>query len=133
MPANGSGSVTWNAAILAAISGSSTSSSTMNSGRTYQRGWSKHRMKVIRYNDSGTTQRNGTLAMFCVTWLLMASSITEPIADNASHISCVPQPGAAAPEAAAACGCDCGESPLRTAAARIDAQPVAAQTITNSV
>ena len=60
----------------------------MNTGRTYQRGWSKARMKVTRYSASGSTHRNGTLEMFCVMWLVTASSITEPIAESASHCSC---------------------------------------------
>ena len=48
----------------------------------YQRGWSNARMKLTRYSASGSTHRNGTLAMFCVTWLVTASSITEPIAES---------------------------------------------------
>src|SRR5260370_40451625 len=35
--------------------------------------------------DSGTANRKGTLAMFCVMWLVTASSITEPIAESASQ------------------------------------------------
>jgi hypothetical protein len=46
-------------------------------------------MKVTRYSASGTTQRKGTLAMFWVMWLVTARSITEPIADKASHRSCL--------------------------------------------
>ena len=59
----------------------------MNTGRTYQRGWSNARMKLIRYSASGSTQRNGTLEMFCVMWLVTASSITEPMAESSSHCS----------------------------------------------
>ncbi len=43
--------------------------------------------KVSRYSDSGSTQRKGTDAMFCVMWLVDASSITEPSAEKASHIA----------------------------------------------
>ena len=42
-------------------------------------------MKVTRYSASGSTQRKGTLAMFCVMWLVTASSITEPMAASANH------------------------------------------------
>src|SRR5687768_14341880 len=70
-----------------AIAGSSSGSSARYTGRTYQRGWSKARMKLTRYSASGSTHRKGTLEMFCVMWLVTASSITEPIADSASHCS----------------------------------------------
>ena len=54
-------------------------------------------MKVSRYNASGSTQRNGTLEMFCVTWLLTASSITEASAARPIHASwTAPVSGAAA-------------------------------------
>ncbi len=33
--------------------------------------------------------------MFCVTWFVVASSITEPIAEKANHCSCAPHAGAA--------------------------------------
>jgi hypothetical protein len=42
---------------------------------------------VSRYSDSGSTHRNGTEAMFCVMWLVEASSITDPSTENASHSS----------------------------------------------
>jgi hypothetical protein len=41
--------------------------------------------KVSRYSVSGTTHRNGTLAMFCVMWLVDASSISEPSAASTSQ------------------------------------------------
>ena len=63
-------------------------SAPMNTGRTYQRGWSNARMKLTRYSARGSTQRNGTLEMFCVMWLVTASSITDPMADRRSHCSC---------------------------------------------
>src|SRR5688572_18741337 len=45
-------------------------------------------MKVRRYSASGSTQRNGTLEMFWVMWLVTASSITEPITARISHWRC---------------------------------------------
>src|SRR5688572_31814073 len=45
-------------------------------------------MKLTRYSASGSTHRKGTLEMFCVMWLVTASSITEPIAESASQSSC---------------------------------------------
>ena len=42
-------------------------------------------MKVARYSVSGTSQRSGTEATFCVRWLVTASSITDPVAESASH------------------------------------------------
>mgnify|MGYP001000899763 CR=1 FL=1 len=39
-----------------------TVNSTMKGRRMYQRGLSKHRMKVNKYNESGNTQRNGITA-----------------------------------------------------------------------
>ena len=68
--------------------------------------------------------------MFCVTWLVTASSITEPIADSASQVSCVRTAGGAAAPGAAALACT--GSPAVAAAARSDAQPVAAHTPTNT-
>jgi drug/metabolite transporter (DMT)-like permease len=41
----------------------------------------------------------GTLAMFCVTWLLTASSITEPMPESDSQSSCVTSAGGGAVEA----------------------------------
>ena len=68
--------------------------------------------------------------MFCVTWLVTASSITEPIADSASQVSCVRAAGGAT----AACARPSAGtgSPSVAAAARIDAHPVAAQTPANT-
>ena len=85
-------------------------------------------MKVIRYSDSGTTHMNGTLAMFWVMWLLIASSITEPIADNESHWIWVPIDGLL--EAASLCSeAVCAGIGL-SRAALIEIQPVVAQTTT---
>src|SRR3954471_20334971 len=42
-------------------------------------------MNVARYSVSGTSQRSGTEATFCVRWLVTARSITEPVAESASH------------------------------------------------
>src|SRR5258706_15816434 len=115
--------------IFHAIRGSSTSSADMKNGRTYQRGWSKQRMKESRYSDSGSTQRNGTLEMFCVTGLVTASSMIEPIAGSASHRNCVATEGAPASSTAAAAAVR-GLSSLPAALA--DIQPVAAHTNTNT-
>src|SRR3990167_5332370 len=71
-------------------------------------------MKLARYSASGSTHRNGTLAMFCVMWLVTASSITEPIAESASHHSWTARAGAAA---AASRVPSCAGAPLREDAA----------------
>jgi hypothetical protein len=81
---------------------------------------------------------NGTLAMFCVTWLVIASSITEPIADSASQSNWRPAVGAtgAVPAccASAAATAEASRgSPDCAEAAFIDAQPVAPHTTTNTV
>ena len=54
-------------------------------------------MNVRRYNASGSTHRKGTLEMFCVTWLLTASSMTEASAARLIQATCTaPDRGAAA-------------------------------------
>src|ERR1041384_3500653 len=70
------------------MAGSSATSATSSAVRRYQRGWSNTRMKVRGRGASGSPQRKGTLETFWVTWLVTASSITEPIAESASHSSC---------------------------------------------
>ncbi len=130
-PAKNSGTATFRSSdgICQAITGTAATSSATYSQRLYQRGWSKHRMKVTRYSDSGSTQRNGTLAMFCVTWLVTASSITEPIADRPSHMSWVLNVGAAAAaRGASAAALVAGAS----STARRLIQPVAAHTTTKA-
>src|SRR5439155_21345213 len=64
-------------------------SATSSSGHR-KRGWyhpfpSKAMMKVARYRLSGTSQRSGTDATFCVKWLVTASSSTDPVAESPSH------------------------------------------------
>src|SRR6266496_2983374 len=45
--------------------------------RRYHRSLSKQSMKLKRYRQRGSTQRNGTGAMFCVRWLVTASISAE--------------------------------------------------------
>src|SRR5471032_2255973 len=83
-------------------------------------------MKVMRYNARGNTHRNGTLEMFCVTWLLTARSITEASAARLSQVSCTVQERAcpALLAAAGAMGC--------ATIARIERQAVDAQSATST-
>ena len=79
---------------------------------------------MIRYSASGSTHRNGTLAMFWVMWLVTASSITEPIAESASQCSCVAASAVALPSFPRVCpGCRC---PSWTA------KPIAAHSTANA-
>ena len=50
-----------------AMAGVASATAATNTGRRYQRGWSKASTKLSRYSDSGSTHRNGTLATFWVT------------------------------------------------------------------
>ncbi len=68
-----------------AHSSSMTAASGRNTPRLYQRSLSKHRTKVSRYSDSGSTQRNGTAATFWVMWFVTASSSHDASAGSASH------------------------------------------------
>src|ERR1035441_3528398 len=57
----------------------------MKPHRKYQRSLSKQRMKLNRYKLSGSTQRNGIAAIFCVRWLVTASSRAEAHAARPIH------------------------------------------------
>jgi hypothetical protein len=64
-------------------------------------------------------------------WLLIASSITEPIADSASHWNCSASEGAgAAPVAVVSTDCGPAASGPASRTARSDSQAVVAQTAT---
>src|SRR5674476_68634 len=54
-------------------------------------------MKVSRYSTSGSTHRNGIGAMFCVRWLVTASSRTDAQHASAPHIRYSDQGSAGAP------------------------------------
>ena len=41
----------------------------------------------MRYSESGRIHSSGTAAMFCVMWLVTASSNIELVAANAHHSS----------------------------------------------
>src|SRR5690348_14938987 len=98
----------------------------MKGARRYQRGWSKAKMKVRRYNARGSTHRNGTLEMFCVTWLLTASSIADARAARPSQVSCTLPEGAGEESLAATSGTGCA------AIARIERHAVDAHSATRT-
>src|SRR5688500_3642180 len=118
-PARYSGTATARSSegMVQAIAGAASASSPAKRGLTYQRGWSKARMKLARYSASGSTHRKGTLEMFCVMWLVTASSITEPMAESASQRIWIEAGGGAVAVSRAVCG----SAPLH------EAQAVAAQ------
>ncbi len=78
--------------------------------RRYQRSLSKHSTKLNRYSTSGSSHRKGIAAMFCVMWLVTASSSHEPVADSSSHSAwrCQGGGGSAAGTGPGALACACG-------------------------
>src|SRR5580698_7810195 len=72
--ATGSSEISARPEMAKAIPGSETVARPVKSQRSYQRSLSKHRMKLSRYRLRGSTHKNGMAAMFCVRWLVTASS-----------------------------------------------------------
>lgn len=62
-----------------------TTNNAPNARRSYQRGWSKQIIKDSRYKLSGRIHRNGTVATSMQSWLVVASSTTDPQADRLNH------------------------------------------------
>src|SRR5579872_2141178 len=83
--------------------------------REYQRSLSKQRMNDKRYNVSGSTHRNGTVATSRHTWFVVAKSSTEGTIASANQSNHVPQPGRASD--AVASGATSGRGRPWTAAA----------------
>src|SRR5690242_5731687 len=61
--------------------------------RLYQLPLSKQRIKLRRYSASGTTQRNGTEARFCVRWFVIANRKVDVDARSANQRDCCFQVG----------------------------------------
>src|SRR5664279_1830790 len=86
-------SLSWSESEYQAINGSRIATSSRNTSRRYQRGWSKHSIKVARYSDSGNIHRNGSDATFWVMCVVTASSRNVAIAASVSQINWRPPLG----------------------------------------
>src|SRR5262245_34166241 len=58
---------------------------TANAQGEYHRSLSKQRMNDSKYNDSGTTHKNGTAATSMQTWFVVARSMTEAAIGKANQ------------------------------------------------